>query len=103
MSRGHNRVVVAGEPMDCPWPDIFNSRLARLSPESQERAQLDRIGLINTSVAQLNEINLGCRNKPQYAKTYGALRRDKREMVEKMRAKCKTVEAELQELQTKGE
>jgi len=63
---------------------MSEAELAAFSPEEQgflRRAERD---IIVPSKNQLEELNAGCQSKPQYAKTYRVLRRDKRTTLDSM-------------------
>lgn len=84
---GKTSVHVAGTTMDITWPTLSEAKLSSLIQEERDLIQSSQAELVNGTTAQLNEINLGCTSKPQYAKTYRTLRRDKRQMLDAWRAK----------------
>lgn len=97
-----SKINIGGHWITNSWPTFSDDELSGLSPEVRTFVEADRRQMIQVTTDQLNEINLGCRSKPQYAKTYRALRRDQRASIEKMRAKHESLVRQIEAARANG-
>ena len=80
-------------PINHGWPRMTEAELSVFSPEEQAVLRQAENDIIVPSKLQLEDLNTNCDIKPQYAKTYRVLRRDKRKTLEKMRAQLNAVQS----------
>ncbi len=72
------------------WPQLPDDLLRTLSEDECVSIRAHEEEMIAGNAMALDDILMNCTNKMQFAKTYRVLRRDKREMLAKLRAKTQT-------------
>ena len=77
------------------WPRLDESVFAAMPEDEQAIIRRHEEEMIAASKLQLADICDNCHIKPQFAKTYRVLRRDRRKMLEKGRARLAQPDPEL--------